>query len=258
MPGVEELPPDTPEETPVGSDDLHELAGGSGWVTTKVAAAALAVAPRTIRDYIRRGALVARSEGEGVQRTWYVSVDSLHKLRNSPRRSHGIHRGEAAAEELADVIAAEEAQNERGGVVAGAAAGFSGAGNANVEVLRELLLRLEVRSAEAGELRARLELTERAESTLREVLERERERADRERERADRAEAEARELRARLDRTPPSETTRTTPVAAPDRLSESPATAAEDPDRAQQQTPEPVAAPQTAPRLSWWRKVLGL
>jgi hypothetical protein len=47
------------------------------------------------------------------------------------------------------------------------------------EILRELLLRLEIRSAEAGELRARLELPERAEPSLREDLEREWQKADR-------------------------------------------------------------------------------
>lgn len=47
------------------------------------------------------------------------------------------------------------------------------------EVLRQIIDRLETRTAEAADLRARLELTERTESTLRENLERERERADR-------------------------------------------------------------------------------
>lgn len=81
IPGVEELPPDTPIEP--GLADLDEIVGvgGSGWVITRVTAVALGVAPRTIRDYIRRGELDARSEGEGVQRTWYVSVDSMHELR---------------------------------------------------------------------------------------------------------------------------------------------------------------------------------
>src|SRR5215203_7171404 len=38
----------------------------SGWVTTEVAAAALHVSPRTVRDYITSGDLEAKSEGEGV------------------------------------------------------------------------------------------------------------------------------------------------------------------------------------------------
>ncbi len=57
---------------------------------------------------------------------------------------------------------------------------------------------LEARTHEAGELRARLELTERAESTLREGLERERERADHERDRAERLEEETRQLREQI------------------------------------------------------------
>ncbi len=146
--------------------------GSSGWVTTKVAAAALGVATRTVRDYIQRGELVARSEGEGVERAWLVSVDSLHELR-SQRRG-----GSRAVEDLREVLASELVRGGPGGDVAADAAADPAA-SSDVEVLRELLLRLEARSAEAGDLRARLQLTERAESTLREALERERERADR-------------------------------------------------------------------------------
>ena len=54
--------------------------------------------------------------------------------------------------------------------------------------VRELTARLETRAAENAELRTRLELTENADSTLREQL-------DRERERADRLEEELREAR---------------------------------------------------------------
>ena len=60
------------------------------------------------------------------------------------------------------------------------------------EVFRELIVRLEARTAEAADARARLELTERAESTLREDLERERRRADV-------LKLEADQLRARLE-----------------------------------------------------------
>ena len=48
-----------PEGTPAG------VPGGSGYVTTKVAAEALGVNPRTVRAYIERGDLVAKAEGEG-------------------------------------------------------------------------------------------------------------------------------------------------------------------------------------------------
>jgi hypothetical protein len=168
-----------PESSPDGREELmdpgEELAG-SGWVKTKVAAAALGVAPRTVRDYIRRGELAARSEGEGVERAWLVSVESLHELRRQRRG------GSRAGEDLREVLASELVRGGPGGdVAAGAAAGPAARPLApsDVEVLRELLLRLEARSAEAGDLRARLQLTERAESTLREELARERARADR-------------------------------------------------------------------------------
>ena len=55
-------------------------------------------------------------------------------------------------------------------------------------VLREVIERLEARTAEAAEVRARLELTAQAESSLREALEHEREKANR-------LEAELREAR---------------------------------------------------------------
>lgn len=54
------------------------------------------------------------------------------------------------------------------------------------ETIRELTERLATAAAKVGELRARLELTEVSETTLRESLERERQRADRESARAER------------------------------------------------------------------------
>ena len=63
------------------------------------------------------------------------------------------------------------------------------------EEAAELRDRVEDLQRELGRLEGRLELTEVAESTLREQLERERERADQERERAERLEAELRDAR---------------------------------------------------------------
>ncbi len=54
---------------------------------------------------------------------------------------------------------------------------------------------MEALQRELGRLEGRLELTEVTESTLREALERERERADEERDRANRLEEELREAR---------------------------------------------------------------
>ncbi len=145
---------------------------GSGWTTTKQAAKVLGVSRRSVQAYVRRGLLEAREEGEGVGKTFYVSIDSLNALRN--RRS-----GEAAAP-----------------------GGFADASPQNVEAtnltepsgesLRHLIDRLEVRTVEATELRVRLELTERAQSSLEGELREERQRRGE-------AERERDELRRRLE-----------------------------------------------------------
>ncbi len=62
---------------------LADKTANSGWVGTDVAAKAVRVSPRTIRRYIERGELEAKPQGEGVNRDWLVSVDSLHALRFS-------------------------------------------------------------------------------------------------------------------------------------------------------------------------------
>jgi DNA repair exonuclease SbcCD ATPase subunit len=114
------------------------MSGESGWVTTDVAAKAVRVSPRTIRRYIDQGKLEAKPQGEGVRREWLVSVDSLHALRASRTIAEDVpdtDRGVEYADSIADVI-------------------------------REMAARLESRAEEAAELRIRLELTERAQSTL--------------------------------------------------------------------------------------------
>jgi septal ring factor EnvC (AmiA/AmiB activator) len=133
--------------------------GSSGWVNTDVAAEALGVSARSVRNYILNGDLVARKEKEGINERYVVSVDSLHALRDQRKqqgklqthRRRASRRSEAAAES-----AAEEVRKTA------------------VDMLRETLTSLEVHMAQNAELQARLELTERAESTLREELERER------------------------------------------------------------------------------------
>ena len=156
----------TPEEAPAGAP------GGSGYVTTKVAAEALGVNPRTIRTYIERGDLEAKVEGIGIQKTYLVSIDSLYALRDQrgyPRRTRGQTRDESAT---ADVPAGD----------------LTG-------IIRDLTSELVQRSEETAELRTRLELTAQAESTLLEQLERERERADR----LEGAQEEASRLREELE-----------------------------------------------------------
>ncbi len=149
--------------------------GNSGWVTTKVAAAALGVTPRTVRTYIHEGELEGKEEQEGINKRLLVSINSLDKLRVR-RETEGKFR----------------TQNRRSSVRGESNAEPSGD---MAEVIRDLSTRLEQRAAEAADLRARLELTAQAESTLQEQLERERERADK----LENAQEEARRLREELE-----------------------------------------------------------
>jgi hypothetical protein len=171
------------EPTDVGQDrgtPAATSAGGSGWVTTDVAAKALGVSPRTIRRFIDRGDLEGRLEEEGITRVWMVSIDSVHALRDR-RKPERHDRGESA-EVSATVDKPEDTL---------------------ADVLRDLAGRLEARIAEATELRTRLEITEQAESSLREERERlladiERERSERDLERQ-RVEGELQRLREELE-----------------------------------------------------------
>jgi hypothetical protein len=136
-----------------------DVTAGSGWVTTEVAARALRVSPRTVRRYIERGELAAKPEGEGVNRVWLVSVDSLYALRASrppvPEDARSVEREAVTTDSIADA-------------------------------LREMIARIEERAAEVAELRTRLELTTRAQSTVEEQLGEERHlRQEAERERDD-------------------------------------------------------------------------
>jgi hypothetical protein len=144
----------------------------SGWVTTKVAAQALRVDPRTIRKYISQGKLEARVEGEGVDKTYLVSIDSVYALRS-------VRSGP---------------QTGRGDSPRGAAA--SGVSEDLVALVRDLTSEVTRRSSEAAELRTRLELTEQAESSLRNALE---QRLERERILREQAERERDELREILE-----------------------------------------------------------
>lgn len=138
--------------------------GNHGWVTTSVAAAALGIKPRQCRNLIQEGELEARLEGEGRDKRYFVSVSSLEALRDKRQSEGKLPLNRRSTTEDEDV---------------GADLG---------QWVRELTARLETRAAENAELRTRLELTENADSTLREQL-------DRERERADRLEEELREAR---------------------------------------------------------------
>jgi hypothetical protein len=194
--------------------NLGDLSSETGWVTTDVAAKAVRVSPRTIRRYIDQGKLQAKPQGEGVRREWLVSVDSLHALRAS-RTTEGDVPDVSPGVEPVDSIA---------------------------DVVREMSARLESRAEEAAELRVRLELTERAQSTLeverRQVVQE----LEQERRRREEAEREREDLRQQLN-------------ALRDER-ELPQTVEEEPERAEQPRSATGEAQEPAQR-PWWRRVFG-
>jgi DNA-binding transcriptional MerR regulator len=127
-----------------------EASAPSGWTNTAAAAKALGVSPRTVQTYIHKGLLQGKVEGEGVRRTWYVSIDSLNTL-----------RAQRLAEGDAEVFREGSAENIAEGVAESIA-----------ETMQNLAERLAEEAARAAEFRTRLELTEKTESTLREENER--------------------------------------------------------------------------------------
>ena len=133
--------------------------GNSGWVNTDVAAEALGVSSRTVRNYILNGDLVARKEKEGINERYVVSVDSLYALRDRRKQQGKLQGNRRDASRRSESSAESPAEAVRGTAV---------------EMMRETLVSLEMYISQNADLRARLELTERAESTLREELERER------------------------------------------------------------------------------------
>ncbi len=160
----------------------------SGWVTTKVAAQALGIDPRTVRKYIKQGKLTARVEGEGVEKTYLVSIDSVYALRDT-RTGPGTARADSPRE------SAESSLSED-----------------LVALVRDLTSEVSRRSSEAAELRTRLELTERAETSQRAALE---QRLETERVLREQAERERDELAARLEAL-------TEPSQAPETAAEEP------------------------------------
>jgi actin-related protein len=195
-----------------------DLSSESGWVATDVAAKAVRVSPRTIRRYIDQGKLEAKPQGEGVRREWLVSVDSLHALRAARTIEEDVldvDRGIEYADSIADV-------------------------------LREMSTRLESRAEEAAELRIRLELTERAQSTLEDERRQALQELEEERRRREEAEQQREDMRRELE--------------ALREARESP----RDPDPTDTPKPdqgEAQAAPQhqqpPAERRSWLRRMFG-
>jgi hypothetical protein len=129
------------------ADSNREIEAPSGWVGTQQAARTLGVTPRTVRWHIEQGNLVAKPGGEGVRRSWLVSIDSLQAFRQARRVSGNLPQDDRTSAEGAD-IAAEMLGNP----------------------IRELADRLAEEAARAAEYRVRLELTEQAQSSLEEEL----------------------------------------------------------------------------------------
>lgn len=205
-------------------DSSHGIEAPSGWVGTQQAARSLGVSPRTVRWHIEHGNLVAKPEGEGVRRTWLVSIDSLQAFRDARQSAGNLPRTDRAAVRDAHI----------------AAEGF---GNP----IRELADRLAEEAARAAEYRVRLELTEQAQTSLEEELATERRRREEvERERDELREL-CEELRQRVE--VPSE-----PQEATEKGLEGTTKGEEVTEAAQ----EPQKSSERRERRSWWRAFFGL
>jgi chromosome segregation ATPase len=158
--------------------------GSSGWVNTNVAAEALGVSSRSVRNYILNGDLVARKEKEGINERYVVSVDSIYALRDRRKqegKSQGNLRRSSRRSEISGQDAAEMVRDTA------------------IDMMRETLMSLEMYVTQNAELKSRLELTERAESTLREELERERQERLEAQRRAGSLEQERSEVQQRVE-----------------------------------------------------------
>src|SRR5215213_3285596 len=85
--------------------DESETTSVSGWVSTQQAARALGISARTVRWHIERANLEAKPEGEGVERRWRVSVDSLQAFRDSRLRQAQPPRGYRADANALEIAA---------------------------------------------------------------------------------------------------------------------------------------------------------
>jgi hypothetical protein len=148
---ADEVRPSTAEATEAYTEDQ----GKSGWVTTDVAAAALRRSPRRVREYIRRGLLTAKTEGEGVSKRWLVSVDSLNTLLDETGRTKGSRPDVRPS-------STRQPRSDRKGMNADEVAVVDAA--ELLDTVQELQYRL-------GQAETRAELGEKAESTLREERE---------------------------------------------------------------------------------------
>ena len=195
------------------SGEVRNETSRSGWTTTKQAAKVLGVSRRSVQGYVRRGLLEAQEQGQGVNKTFLVSIDSLNALHD--RRRHEASESAKFAEGSAGEAETANQHTDTG------------------EALRHAIERVEARTAEATELRIRLELTEQAQSTLHEEL-------FEERRRREEAERERDALRRRLE-------SREAP--------EAPTYATEQPRRVESQAA--VGQAQEGAERPWWRRMFG-
>jgi hypothetical protein len=207
------------------SDAAH-----AGWVTTQVAARSLDISPRTVRWHIEQGHIEAKPEGEGVRRSWLVSIDSLQAFRDARQRQRQSPGGFREEQQSAD-IAAQPPGNP----------------------IRELADRLVEEAARASEFRVRLELSEKAQSTLEEQLAEER--ARRELAEATLHEGMAEEQRRREEAERERDDLRRELFALRE-ARESPQTVEEEPERAEPHSDAP-GAQEGVQRRSWWSRIFG-
>ena len=153
--------------------------------TVEDAARVLERTPGRVRQLLRDGTLMGEGGGDAHD-PWRIYKWSVHALKDeSPRRRWGGQEKLATVADLSNDRPSEPRQDA----------------SEHTSEARELWERVEILQRELGRLEGRLELTQVAESTIRESLERERENLERERERADAAEQEARKLREELEHT---------------------------------------------------------
>lgn len=136
---------ETPETTPE--------TGAEGWTTTEVAAAALGITPRRVKQLIVSGELYGRQVKRGRARPYEVGIASLKRVRDRRVALGQLEQSQATGE-----IPAGGYEGE------GRAEGIERALVALVDDLRRL-------TARAARSETLLELTEQTESSLREELE---------------------------------------------------------------------------------------
>jgi excisionase family DNA binding protein len=223
------------------AEPINEVSGergepsaeSSGYTTTKQAAKALGVSRRTVQAYVRRGELEAVVEGEGVEKTFYVSIDSLDAMRERRRLAGEPSQwstGSATGDSADSSFAAKAAKSADATGEDARDRPLAQATPELIEVVQDLQYRL-------GRAEAQVELTAQTESTLREQLTREQARADR---------LEAELLESRRPPPEPSPEPSPEPREASARATPWPGSGTV--------PPEPQEPPE---RRSWWRRFFG-